>query len=383
MTIFSKDEIERRQAGIRATLGDSEAAVAFSFFPSYYLSGVPIIPWGRPTITIVPRDGPAAMILSEGEASRARQHSPTTEMHTYNDMDGPNTESAISLLTGLLEAQHIGHISFDATGTTVTTLEMLKTVMPKLEVSDFSSALEKLILVSSEEELALVTAATRIAEQGIATFIEEAKVGIPEVVLAGRAMMEMSEYAAREYGEVESRVNCYSQQGLRSLQPHTGASGEVLQPDVLVTLVVEAYVWNYLTAVERPLFTGSPTEEQRRYQEATRDAQDAAIEAMRPGTSFGDVDRASRQVLIAAGYDNIHCGAGLIRGLATEWEGRIDRGNLRLYNDAPLQPNMVITVEPWAIVPGMGATRYCDPVLVTETGAQMISSRPDEIIQVG
>ena len=34
-------------------------------------------------------------------------------------------------------------------------------------------------------------------------------------------------------------------------------------------------------------------------------------------------------------------------------------------------------------MPEIGATRYCDPVLVTETGAQMISDRPDDIIQVG
>ena len=103
MTIFSGGEIERRHAGIRAALGDSEAAVAFSFFPSYYLSGVPIIPWGRPTITVVPRDGPAAMILAEGEAPRAARHSPIIEMHTYSDMDGPSAACATSLLTGLLE----------------------------------------------------------------------------------------------------------------------------------------------------------------------------------------------------------------------------------------------------------------------------------------
>ena len=383
MSIFSTGEIERRHTAVRAALGTSEAAVAFSFFPSYYLSGVPVLPWGRPTITIVSRDGPAAIVLSEGEAPRAREHSPIAEMLTYNDMDGPNAKCAIALLAGLLEARGIGHISFDATGATVAMVEMLKAAMPKLELADFSGALEKMILISSAEELELITAATRITEVGIATFIEEAKVGIPEVVLGGRAMMAMSEYAAREYPEAESKVHCYSQQGLRSLQPHTGASGEALQPGVLVTLVVEAYAWNYLAAVERPLFTGPPTEAQRHYQEATRDAQDAAIAAMRPGVSFGEVDRASREVLISAGYDNIHCGAGLIRGLVTEWEGRIDRGNLRLYNDALLEPNMVITVEPWAVVPGMGATRYCDPVLVTETGARMISSRPDHLIQVG
>ncbi len=44
---------------------------------------------------------------------------------------------------------------------------------------------------------------------------------------------------------------------------------------------------------------------------------------------------------------------------------------------------MVITMEPWVVVPGMGATRYREPVLVTATGAQMIPNRPDDLVQVG
>ena len=51
-------------------MADIDAAVVFSFFNSYDLTGVPIIGWGRPTIAILPRDGEPAIVAAEGESAR-------------------------------------------------------------------------------------------------------------------------------------------------------------------------------------------------------------------------------------------------------------------------------------------------------------------------
>jgi Xaa-Pro dipeptidase len=383
MAIFSTAEIEGRHEKLRPHLGVSDVVVAFSFFNSYYLSGVPIIPWGRPAITVVPKDSPPAMILATIEHERASQHSPITEFHTYSDIDGPNASSSIRLLSELLKSRGLRRIAFDAKGTSVAMLEMLKAAMPGAQFADISDELEQMQLVNSDEELALIRSATEIADMGIKTFINEAKIGVAEVVLAGRAMLAMSEYAARHFPDIETKVNCYSQQGTRSLQAHTGASGDTLRERELMALVIEVYAWNYQVAVERALVVGTPPDEQRRYYETMLEAQTSAIEAIRPGVSFATVDRAARQVFQAAGYDQIHCGTGLVRGLITEWQGRVDRGNIRPYNENLLLPNMVLSVEPWAIAPGVGAPRHCDMVLVTENGHEIISKRPEGIISVG
>jgi hypothetical protein len=60
MSIFSAGEIEGRQERLRTRIDDADACVAMSFTNAYYMSGVPIIPWGRPTFTLVPRDGAPA-----------------------------------------------------------------------------------------------------------------------------------------------------------------------------------------------------------------------------------------------------------------------------------------------------------------------------------
>ena len=119
MSIFSAAEIEGRQRRFRGGLGDCDVGVAFSFTNAYYLSGVPIIPWGRPTITVVPRDGPPAMILAAGEEARARLHSPIAELVTYRDEDGPNAAAAIGHLAALLRQRGLTRIAIDAAGTPV------------------------------------------------------------------------------------------------------------------------------------------------------------------------------------------------------------------------------------------------------------------------
>ena len=39
----------------------------------------------------------------------------------------------------------------------------------------------------------------------------------------------------------------------------------------------------------------------------------------------------------SAGYRGTTMGSGLVRGIVSEWEGRIEAGNLRGYNERPLR----------------------------------------------
>ena len=383
MSIFTPSEIEGRHERLRARIGEADACVALSFTNAYYLSGVPIIPWGRPTFTLVPRNGPPAMVLAEGEKPRALEHSPIAELATYRDSDGPNAPRAVELLAGLLNRRGLKHIAYDAALASAACLDGLRALLPDARFVDVSDVLDEMRMVSTDEEVGLLRAASAVIDQGMETYLAEAKLGEPEVLLAGRACLAMAEFAARTYPDAEVRVNCYSQQGIRSLQPHTAANGEPLSPGQLMCVVVEAHVWHYMEAVERTLALGDITPAQQAYYDAIVEAQRRAIEAVGPGVPCSEVDRAGREVLEAAGYTNVVAGSGLTRGIISELEGRIDRSNLRNYNATPLEPNTVLTVEPWAVEPEMGAPRHCDVVRVTETGREVMTTARGGIIRIG
>ena len=383
MSIFTAGEIEGRQERLRARLGEADACVALSFTNAYYLSGVPLIPWGRPNFTLVPRHGTPAMVLAEGEKTRALEHSPIADLVTYRDSDGPNAPRAVELLAGLLKRRGLRHIAYDADHAPAAHLEGLRALLPEARFVDASETLDALRLVSTDEEVALLRTASAVISHGMESYLDEARLGEPEVLLAGRACLAMAAFAARTYPDAEVRVNCYSQQGIRSLQPHTAANGEPLRPGQLMCVVVEAHVWHYLEAVERALALGDISPAQQAYYDVIVEAQRLAIEAVGPGVPCSEVDRVGREAFEAAGYTNVVAGTGLARGIVTEWEGRIDRSNLRAYNATPLEPNTVLTVEPWAVEPEMGAPRHCDVVRVTETGREVMTTARSGTIRIG
>ena len=104
-----------------------------------------------------------------------------------------------------------------------------------------------------------------------------------------------------------------------------------------------------------------------------------AIEAIRPGVSFGSLDRAARESIAAAGYGpqfNHRLGHGL--GLDIHEYPSI-HGN----NEELVREGMTFTVEPGIYVPGVGGVRIEDDVLVTADGVEVLTSYPKRLTVIG
>jgi Xaa-Pro aminopeptidase len=99
-------------------------------------------------------------------------------------------------------------------------------------------------------------------------------------------------------------------------------------------------------------------------------AQQRAIAAIRPGKTGKEIDRVARDVIAEAGFGR-HFGHGLGHGIGLD----IHEGpRLSASNEQPLQPGMVVTVEPGIYLPGWGGVRIEDDVLVTKSGHEVLTS---------
>lgn len=101
-------------------------------------------------------------------------------------------------------------------------------------------------------------------------------------------------------------------------------------------------------------------------------AQQQAIQAIRPGVTGHDVDAAARKVIAEAGYGDffIHSvGHGL--GMQVH-EGPSLRANIK----DVLQAGNVVTVEPGIYLPGWGGIRIEDDIHVTEDGCEVLTHLP-------
>jgi Xaa-Pro aminopeptidase len=125
---------------------------------------------------------------------------------------------------------------------------------------------------------------------------------------------------------------------------------------------------------------GPPTEAMQAIYSAVQTAQQAALDAIRPGVTGKEVDAVARESLRAAGYGEMPHGLG--HGLG------------RVVHDVPLptfsplatvvlRPGVVATVEPGVYIEGLGGVRIEDDILVTDTGIALLTRATKDLIVIG
>jgi Xaa-Pro aminopeptidase len=123
---------------------------------------------------------------------------------------------------------------------------------------------------------------------------------------------------------------------------------------------------------------GRPPVAARDLYEAVREAQQTALDAVQPGKSVGEVDQAARNLLQRRGLAKLFAhstGHGL--GLEIHESPRVAAGQKE-----QLVPGMVITIEPGVYVPGKWGVRIEDTVLVTNSGCEILTTSPKELIVI-
>ena len=371
MAIFSAPEISRRWNEVLSELNGEECLIALSFHNSYYLSGLPMQQWGRFSITVIFPSGEPVLITPDFEEIAAQQNAPIADVRFYRDEQGPSHEVALTLLAQVLAERGIKTAAIEGEAIPWTAYRRLTQLAPDVTFVDRTDAIDVVRLVSSPEELVYIEEASRLVDVCMQAILDAAQPGMTEIELAiiGRKAMEA---AARS--DYALNTSCYLQQGERSANCHARAEDRPLISGNLFEVICEAEVEYYQASLERPIIIGTGTPEVERAVEVAAESFAAAVAEVKPGNTFGAVDYAGRAVLEAAGYDRIPTGAGLIRGVLHHTGGRTERGELRMHNDRILEPNMVVTVEPWAIIPGIGGPRHTDVIRVTETGHEFITT---------
>ena len=114
------------------------------------------------------------------------------------------------------------------------------------------------------------------------------------------------------------------------------------------------------------------TAAQARMYEVVRAAQQAGVEAVRPGVSVKDVDEACRRVIRQAGWEDafLH-GTGHGVGLDIHEAPRVSASA-----DATLADGHVVTVEPGVYLAEHGGARIEDTVVVTSEGSRTLTRAP-------
>jgi Xaa-Pro aminopeptidase len=202
---------------------------------------------------------------------------------------------------------------------------------------------------------------------------------MPQVLAAVRAgerereIAAVIEMAMREAGYERTAFDTIVASGPHSAMPHYRAGTRVLMSGDLVVLDFGGVLDGYCSDLTRTVSIGPPSREARRVYDAVRDAQAAAVAAVKPGIDASAVDAAARELLRDRGLgDAFGHGTGHGLGLDVHEEPRVGKPRPDL-PPVTLAPNMVFTIEPGAYLPGFGGVRIEDDVLVTEDGCELLT----------
>lgn len=166
--------------------------------------------------------------------------------------------------------------------------------------------------------------------------------------------------------------------GPNGASPHHDSGATRLRTGDMVVVDFGGPLQGYHSDITRMLHIGPPDDTERAVYGAVLEAQERAVQAVRPGAAAADVDAAARSHLAVAGWSEyfIHrTGHGL--GLELH-EPPYIRADL----DAPLEPGMVFSVEPGVYLPGRFGVRIEDIVAVTPSGVERLNTAPRDLMQL-
>ena len=236
-------------------------------------------------------------------------------------------------------------------------------------------AIEQFRVVKDDGEVErLREAARRLSDVATAAFAA-VRAGVTE-----RSVAAVIEGALRNAGYERLAFDTIVGSGPNAALPHYRAGDRVLSSGDLVVLDFGGVLDGYCCDLTRTVSVGPPSADSRRVHQAVRDAQQAAIAAVRPGIAATAVDAAARNVLEQHGLgEAFGHGTGHGLGLDVHEEPRITRPRPDV-PDVPLEPGMVFTIEPGAYLPGWGGVRIEDDVLVTDNGCEVLTNVPRHLI---
>jgi Xaa-Pro aminopeptidase len=240
----------------------------------------------------------------------------------------------------------------------------LQAALPESAYHSLTHRLPMMRAVKDANELARLEAAGAAAD---ATYEE-----IVQVRFSGRRETDVAGDLAdllRTHGHEQVDFTVVGS-GPNGANPHHEAGERVIEEGDCVVLDFGGLMFGYGSDTSRTVCVGEPTAQIREVHEIVRQAQQAGVDAVQPGVSCQEVDRAARRLITEAGYGDrfIHrTGHGI--GVTTHEPPYMVEGE-----EQPMVPGMCFSVEPGIYLSGSFGVRIEDIVTVTENAGRRLNN---------
>jgi Xaa-Pro dipeptidase len=328
-----------------------------------YLTGFHAEPFERLMALAVLPDR-VTLIVPALEQEKASRHSAQVEVVSWRD-----GEDAYALVRSALEG--CIDVGVEKEHLTVHAAETLVARTAAREMVDVSPEIRRLRRIKNYAEVEKLARAAAITDAATEVVLDR--------LLAGQTELEVAVMIGAAIGEQGGNLAFESlvQSGPNSALPHMRPTGRKLAQGDFVLLDFGAAFDGYRADTTRMAVVGEPSTRHNEIHSLVLAAHDAAIAAVRPGTTTGAVDSAARLVIEGAGLgDRFFHRVGHGLGIEAHEDPSLDPGSATV-----LEAGMVFTIEPGVYIPGWGGVRIEDDVVVERSGCRILT-KADRALRV-
>ena len=382
-TRLPPSEYVTRLETVRERLADSagDTAVWFDATSIDYLTGFNHIQTERPVCLAITHDA-CEITVPRLEVERVSSNERIERVHHYFDYPGGRPIETVSAMLEGLGAEVVMADMDGAPG-------VMGYEGPPL--SDFVEVetqawVKRMRWEKSPAEVALIRESSRWANLGHRYLADFTVVGAHPATVSQRASLEASRAMLDTLGDRfvtrvrgSGPVSAGYISGDETALPHGHTPNETLTAGDVIITGATANVDGYYAELERTMFVGPPSDEQRRHFDLMHEAQSIAIDHLGPGVEIAAVDRAVWSFFESEGVEDLaqhHVGHNI--GMAGHEPPYIDRGwseHCEDDDDSVMHPGQVYTIEPGIYTEDAGY-RHSDTVAITEDGTEVLTYYP-------
>lgn len=236
-----------------------------------------------------------------------------------------------------------------------------------------SAILDRVRMCKDDKEKDLMREASRLNDLAIDKIIKL----VPEM----HSEKKMAQFLLGVYEELGAEGFSFDPiigYGANAADPHHGCDNTVVKEGDSIIIDIGCVKDSYCSDMTRTVFYKYASNKAKEVFNIVLEANKRAIDMVKAGVRFCDIDAAARNHIDACGYGkNFTHRTGHSIGIEVH-----DLGDVSSVNTDKVEPGMIFSIEPGIYLPGELGIRIEDLVLVTEDGCEVLNKYDKELIIV-
>ncbi|MDN6539129.1 MAG: Xaa-Pro peptidase family protein [Lactococcus sp.] len=332
-----------------------------------YLTGFAMDPHERILGLMVFPDREPIMLTPELEVEKAKTHV-SFDVIGYADSENPWEKIATKL-----KGYRVKTIAAEFDHLILSKSDGLKSVFNEVSFKNLTPLINQMRLFKTADEIQKMGVAGDYADK---CFDIGFKFAASEKDLTEMDVVAKIEFEMKRQGISEMSFDTMVLTGARAANPHGVPEAVAIQQNKLLLFDLGVMSNGYASDASRTIAIGQPTDFDRKIYEITRQAQQAALDFVKPGVTAFEVDKVARDIITKAGYGDYfthRTGHGI--GMDVHEYPSIGGSE-----DITIEAGMCFSVEPGIYIPNQVGVRIEDCLYVTTTGAESLTHTAKDLL---